>query len=223
MREVYALTPICEGLWTATHPQRFYGVEVGARMSVLELGQGLLVHSPIAGAPDVLRSLGRVRWVVAPNLLHHLYLPAWQSEPGVEIYGAPGLPEKRADLNFTAVIDVESEPFGDDVLAIPLRSFDVTREVVLFHRSSRTLIVTDLIFNFSRSAPIMTRLVLRALGGFPGPKTTLLERRGMKKDIARAELQRLLALDFDRLIMAHGEIIETAGKKALKSAFEWLG
>ena len=36
-------------IWVAERPQRFYGLEVGTRMTVLRLADGsLLLHSPIA-------------------------------------------------------------------------------------------------------------------------------------------------------------------------------
>ena len=99
----------------------------------------------------------------------------------------------------------------------------MTREVAVLHRPSRTLVVTDLVFNFAPTAPWFTRAAMRCLCGYPGCSTTLLERVGMKRSAARRELGILASWDFDRLIMAHGEIIETGGKKALLRAFSWLG
>ncbi|MGM0557277.1 MAG: hypothetical protein ACQEVA_12915 [Myxococcota bacterium] len=42
-------------------------------------------------------------------------------------------------------------------------------------------------------------------------------------DTARREVEHLANWDFDRLIMAHGEVIETGGKSALLEAFGWAG
>lgn len=213
---------IVPGVHVAEAPQGFLGIEVGARMTVLELDGGLLVHSPIALEPDTISHLGSPRWVLAPNLLHHLYVGPW-IDAGLEAWAAPGLPDKRPDLHFHGVVEQPtSHPFGDDLLLMPLACFALTNEVALLHRPSRTLIVSDLVFNFSPEAPWSTRAAMRCLGGYPGCKVTLLERLGMRRAVARRELNALAQWDFDRLIMAHGDVIETGGKKALLDAFRWL-
>lgn len=216
-----SLTAVAPGLWCVRAPQRFFGLEVGARMTVLKLEGGVLVHSPIDVSPSVVGAIGPLRWVVAPNLLHHLYVRPW-IDAGAEAWCAPGLEKKRADLDFSGIIEAESEPFGPDVLAIPLRSIPITHEVVLLHRPSRTLVATDLLFNFASDAPWPTRWVMRGLGGYPGPRTSALEKLVAKRDLAKTEIQRLLELDFDRLIVAHGEIVEAGAKRALEDAFAWL-
>ena len=58
--------------------------------------------------------------------------------------------------------------------------------------------------------------------GYPGPRTTVLERWFMKRELAREDLKTILDQNFDRVIMAHGDPIETGGKDALRSAFDWL-
>lgn len=215
------LKRVTKGVWTVGRRQRFLGLEVGTRMTVLALDGRLLVHSPIDVPPSSVRELGHLRWVVAPNLLHHLYVGPW-IEAGAEAWCAPGLEKKRSDLAFAGVIDEVAEPFGPDVLAVPLRSIALTNEVVLLHRPSRTLVVTDLLYHFQPDDPWSTRAVMRGLGGYPGVKTSLLEKIAMKRDVARAEIDRLLDLDFDRLIMAHGAVVESGGKQALADAFAWL-
>ncbi len=211
------------GLWTFTAPQRFMGVEVGARMTVMATSQGLVVHSPLAIPLEAAAALGDLRYVVSPNKLHHLYARPW-IDAGLEAYAAPGLPQKRPDLKFTAELtDPDARPFGPDISIHPLACFPFTNEVVLLHRPTRTLVVTDLVFHFSADAPWHTRAAMFCLGGYPGCRTTLLERVGFRRSVARAEIGALLELDFDRLIMAHGEVIETGGKEALRGAMGWLG
>ena len=38
----------------------------------------------------------------------------------------------------------------------------------------------------------------------------------------RASLDRILAWDFDRVTVAHGEILETGGRAALRAGFAWV-
>ncbi|MFK7926993.1 MAG: hypothetical protein AB8H79_02300 [Myxococcota bacterium] len=154
--------------------------------------------------------------------MHHLYMGPW-IDAGAEAWGAPGLAAKRPDLAFAGVLDGTTQPFGDAVQVIPLQCFSLTQEVVLLHRPSRTLIVTDLLFHIQSSAPWMTRAFMTVAGGYPGCCTTVLERVGFHRPTARTEMAELAKLDFDRLIMAHGAVIETGGKQAFKKAMGWLG
>lgn len=213
---------VCEGVHVLEAPQRFGGIEVGARMTVLDTGDGLLVHSPIDVDPSVLDPIGTPRWVLSPNKLHHLYAGRW-IDAGLEAWAAPGLPDKRPDLAFAGVIDSQEHPFGGGISVHPMRCFPFANEVVVLHRPSRTLVVTDLVFHFTEHAPFLTRAAMCALGGYPGCRTTVLEWVGFDRAVAREEVGALLALDFDRLIMAHGEIIDTGGKDALRGAMAWLG
>jgi len=218
----YQLREVAPGVHVAEAPQRFYGLEVGARMTVLELGRGLLIHSPVAFEPADAAHLGTARWVLAPNLFHHLYVGPWV-EAGLEAWAAPGLPDKRPDVRFQGVVEQNAHPFGDDVWVLPLQSIPFTNEVVLLHRPSRTLIVTDLVFNFPPTAPWLTRAAMRCGAAYPGCRTSLIERVLMRRPAARRDLSTLADWDFDRVVMSHGEIIETGGKGALLGAFGWLG
>ena len=203
-------------------PLSFFGMQLGARMTVLTLPDGLLLHSPTDLDPADLAHLGTPRWILAPNKFHHLHAGPW-IDRGLQAWCAPGLPTKRPDLSFHHTVTEACTPFGDDVLLIPLSCFSLTNEVVLLHRPSRTLVVTDLVFNITADAPWLTKAILCSAGGYPGCKTTTLERVGMNRAAARSDLTHLLQLDFDRIIPSHGAVIETGGKQALRDAFAWLG
>lgn len=215
------LRRVARGVHVADAPQRFFGLEMGTRMTVLELSGGLLVHSPVALDPSSIAHLGELRWVIAPNLFHHLYVGPWAAA-GAEAWGAPGLARKRPDVAFKGELDPNAHPFGDEIELLPLSSFPMSNEVLVLHRPSGTLITSDLVFNLPPSAPAMTRLAMRGLGGYPGCRSTLLERVAMKRDVARKEIGEITSRDYDRVIMAHGDIIETGGRDAIAGAFGWL-
>ena len=92
-----------------------------------------------------------------------------------------------------------------------------------FHRPSRTLILTDLCFfipiNCSRATRLATRM-LGILGHFAPSRSFRLSLRD--RHAARESLERILAWDFDRIIISHGEIVETGGKATFRRAFAWL-
>ncbi|MEM1023738.1 MAG: hypothetical protein AAGD10_08740 [Myxococcota bacterium] len=213
---------LAPGLHVADQEVKFLGIEMGTRMTILNLDGQLLVHSPIDVDPSSVAHLGEPRWVIAPNKLHHLFVAPWV-EAGLEGWAAPGLPEKRADVDFHGVFDADGKsPFGPDVDVLPMRCMPAVNEVVLFHRPSRTLILSDLLFNFPPTAPWATRAFMRLFGAHPGCRASHLERLTMKRDIARAELGRILEWDFERVILAHGDILESGGPHALRAAYHWL-
>ena len=215
------LTRLDDGLYTMTAPLRFFGIEVGTRMTVLQLDGGLLLHSPLDVPAEALGELGEARWVLAPNKLHHLFVGPWL-ERGAEGWAAPGLAKKRSDLSFAGEVTEDTQPFGDEVQLIPTRSFPFANEVALLHRPSRTLVLTDLVFNIPSTAPWLTRTAMWCACGHPGCRSTILERTLMNRAIAGDEIAGLLELDFDRLVMSHGEVVETDGKAALENAYRWL-
>jgi hypothetical protein len=40
---------------------------------------------------------------------------------------------------------------------------------------------------------------------------------------ARRSIERILAWDFDRIAIGHGEMVESGGREALRDAYGWLG
>lgn len=218
-----------EGLWTAEAGQRFVGLEIGARMTVVQLGSGgLLLHSPVEASAELVREvveIGPVNYLVAPNLLHHMYLEGWQEAcPGAATYVAPGLLEKRPELSVSGIL--EEAPHSDwasDVDQIQVAGFPFASEVVFFHRSSRTLILTDLAFRIGPESPFLTRTVFRAIGGYGSLSPSLLEKVMIRdRQAFRHSLERVLEWPFARVIVAHGDICETGGREELTRSYTWI-
>jgi hypothetical protein len=220
---------LAENLWVAERPQSFYGLPVGTRMTVIRLAGGrLLLHSPVALDPELraeLDALGRVRYVVAPNRVHHLYAGAVAGHyPGTRLWVAPGLDRKRPDLAFEAVLDDRApEEWRDEIEQVFFRGRPYENEVTFFHRASRTLILCDLAFNFGPRTAAPTRWLMTLLRSYGrlGPSTLdpwlIRDRRA-----ARESLQRILAWDFDRVVVAHGEVQERGGREILRQGYAWL-
>lgn len=225
----YPLRPLADNLWVAERPQKFYGLPVGTRMTVIRLADGkLLLHSPVAlsvGLRQELDAIGSVSYVVAPNRLHHLYAgDVARAYPGAKLWVAPGLEQKRPDLVIEAVLgDVAPAAWHGELEQVFFRGRPYENEVAFFHRASRTLILCDLAFNFGASAPPITRLLMKLLRSYGklGP-TTLDPLLIRDRDAARESLQRILAWDFDRIVVAHGDVLETGGHEILRKGYSWL-
>ncbi|HEX5067892.1 MAG TPA: DUF4336 domain-containing protein, partial [Myxococcota bacterium] len=90
------LRQLAPDLWVADRPQSFYGLVVGTRMTVIRLDDGsLLLHSAVKLDPELrkeLDALGPVRYVVAPNRVHHLYAgKVRDAYPDARLWIGPGL------------------------------------------------------------------------------------------------------------------------------------
>lgn len=216
-------------LWVTERPQRFFGIEMGTRMTVARLADGgLFVHSPVrldAETRAALDALGPVRAVVAPNRYHHLYVGDYVTAyPAARIYAAPGLPEKRRDLEFHEVLgDAAPALWAGQIDQLIFRALAPLNDVLFCHRASHTLIATDLVFNMQRTESFATWLLFWLDGAYQqfGP-TRLWRLLTRDRAAAGAAMERILSWDFDRVIMAHGDVLETGGHAAMRAAFAWL-
>jgi hypothetical protein len=97
------------------------------------------------------------------------------------------------------------------------------KEVVLLHRASRSLILTDLCFNIWRSPSPVARAFLRANGAWQGFGPSRMIRFFFVSDrqALGESIQRVLQWDFDRIVPGHGDVLESGGKSALRKA--WPG
>lgn len=218
-----------ENLWVVDRPQSFYALPVGTRMTVMRLsGDRLLLHSPVALDGDLRAQIdaqGRVCFAVAPNRLHHLYAGnVVRVYPEARLWVAPGLPSKRPDLVFEAVLgDVAPEEWREELDQVFFRGRPYENEVAFFHRASRTLLLCDLAFNFGPSAATPTRWLMKLIRSYgqlgPSKLDPLLIR---DRKVARESLEKILAWDFDRVIVSHGDVLETGGHRILSDGYAWL-
>jgi hypothetical protein len=221
------LQPVGERLWAAEAPLRFLGMNVGRRMGVARLAGGdLFVHSPAPlgeGLWQALDALGEVRYVSAASGLHgHRFMEQYATAyPEAEMLAPPGLARRRPDLDFAVELGDETDPrLAADFDQALVRGHRHWTEVLFLHRPSRTLLVGDVVWNVTASLPFGARLWA---GWRPGVRPTRPFRMGFgDRAAARDSLERVLAWDFDRILIGHGEPIETGGRQALRSAYGWL-
>ena len=219
---------IGEGAWTETQPLRLMGTDFGTRMTVLRVGEDLLVHSPARiddALAEELDGLGRVRWLVAPNTYHHLFLRrAKERWPEAEVWIAPGVEKKQKQLQPDGVFPAAPDAWRDDVDVHLVGGMPKVNEIVLLHKPSRTLLLTDLLFNFGEPDGWWSRTFLRLADAYGGPKQSRLLRFVTKDRAALRESRDvILGWDFDRVTVCHGGILEGDAKRTLADAMAWLG
>lgn len=201
---------------------------------------------------DTINGLGgNVTYLVALDIEHHIFLGQWKAEyPHAEIIGPHGLREKRekrAETRGTEITHIftpenraefdVSEEF-DAEFEMEYVCMHPNREIVVYHKPSRTLIEADLMFNL----PAMQQYAKSPGGGDQGILTKLFgsamaatgntsiwqkrflwhvasasDRDGFKRSMAK-----IYQWDFDRIIMCHGDVIETGGKDVFRNLFDWF-
>lgn len=223
-------------LWVARQPFKFFGIEVGTRMTVIELSNGsLVIISPIeisSGIQQQLDTIGTVRYIVAPNLFHYLYLAKCQQlYSQAQTIAPPGLAAKQPDLRIDSVFTKDRIEFDSELEFVLFEGFrvfmppqvEIINEIVFYHPASKTLIITDSAFNFDRSFPFVTQLAARVLGSYQELKPYLLDKiASSDKQKLKQSIDKILAWDFQRVIMAHGTIVDREAKTKLSAGYQWL-
>lgn len=230
---LYMLKPVAPDVWIADGGWiRFYGLPFPTRMTVIRLSDGgIWVHSPITdqnGLAEAVSGLGPVNHLIAPNWIHYAWLPAWQHAfPQALAWGSPGVVVRAASRGVHLRLDHElsnASPSGwKGEIDQRLADSGYHREVVFFHRASRTLVLTDLIENFEPAkVPWWFRPLLR-LGRVADPDGR------MPRDMAlsfrrrpghlRKLVETMIGWAPERVIMAHGRWYDRDGTGELRRAF----
>jgi len=232
----HGLRPIAENVWIVDAGRiKAAGLPLPIRMTVIRLSSGdLLLHSPTRfshALREELEQLGPVKYLLAPNVAHWMFLPDWQAAlPNARVYATPGLAERqqvrrsglRIDRELT---DVTPDEWSEDIQLVLLAAPFFT-EIELFHGPSRTLILTDLVQNLApEGLGVVSRTAANLLGitapdgKAPAYLRMLLRLGGRAVRLAAA---RLIALAPERVIFAHGRWFDTGGTQQLRRSLGWL-
>lgn len=222
------LEPVADGVWAIQAPHSFMGLHVGTRMTVVKLSSGaVLLHSPVKLSQDVrnaIDAIGPVKHIVCPNLFHHMYAAeALGAYPAAKLHGPARLREKRSDLHFDAELsDVPDPDWQGDLLPITIEG-SLLGETVFYHPASKTLITSDLVENFQSHSHWLTRAYLK-MNGMLGKVTwpPVMRIVYINRKAARASVERILALPFERIVIAHGDIITHDARETLRQGLQWL-
>lgn len=217
-------------IWLKEYPIRYAGTAFNSRMAIIRLsGGGLFVHSPClidTGTKAAIDRLGRVEFIVAPGFYHYLFIESAQKAfPRAETWICPGIERKKPNLVFDGILgDRPNVSWQDDFDQVLLRGNRWIWEVAFFHKASRTLLLVDLIENITDATPgvnlslkIWWTLVFRMWNRpKPAPEYQL---GWQDKKAAAASLRKILAWDFERIIIAHGDLIEENAKAVAVNAW----
>jgi hypothetical protein len=227
------LTPyVVNQIWLCTYPIRLAGTRFEARMTVIRLASGeLMLHSPCnitAALASEISALGPVGHIVAPGNFHHMYAATAQAAfPGAKTWICHGVERRHPGLKYDGLLgDVAPADWAEEIDQTLVQGTRIMREVAMFHRASRTLILVDLIENFTDATPhtggalkFWFKYVLRM---WNNPRPAPEYRIGWNdRKAAATSLRRILAWDFHRIVLSHGDLIERDAHEAAIKA--WVG
>jgi hypothetical protein len=223
---------VADNLWEATTPLKVApGFHLPTRMLVVEVAPGeLLLYSPLELTDEQVASLqsaGSVRWILAPNDYHHMYVAkAARRFPEAQVWGSPRAVSKHSDVSWTGVLTESRPDLPESVVPLNVEGMSVVNETVLWMPDSRALLTTDLVLNVHAAdrKPWLTKAVLGFFLDYGDRPTQGKEYRWFfvrDRDAYRESMHDLVSRDVELLSMAHGELVHTGGAAALKTAVDW--
>ncbi|BAY86390.1 hypothetical protein NIES267_58970 [Calothrix parasitica NIES-267] len=229
------LKKVDTNIWVTEQKLKYWGLEVGTRMTIIRLENGeLVVISPIkvdSKTINQINEIGKVSIIIAPNLYHHLSISDFKYiYPDAKIFAAPGLDSKRQDIDFDKIINQGKIGAKDELEYFLFEGFKILdlkgasplNEIVFFHQKSQTLILTDTAFHFDETFPFTTQLTMRVIGGYKKLEPSILEKLAIReKQKVKNSIQTVLKWNFERVIVAHGSILDNQGKEELEKGYNW--
>ncbi|KAL4913951.1 beta-lactamase-like protein [Aspergillus aurantiobrunneus] len=255
--EVMVIRNVTSNVITMSLPfARFGHLKFGGRGTLVRMSSGsIAVFSPVNLTPAVQETItglgGRVKYIAALDLEHHIHLTTWKNAfPDAEIIAPEGLWEKRQsvpeykDTPLKHILRQENKDGGWPISEEFDKEFDIeyvyghgSKEVVFLHRPSCTVIEADLLFNLpareqysktglSATSGILTK-ILRPLLSTAPPATW--HKRFAWYILSREDrgaftesIRRIDKWEFNRLIPCHGDVIESGAKGVFRTVFEWF-
>ncbi|HEX3594467.1 MAG TPA: DUF4336 domain-containing protein [Polyangiaceae bacterium] len=215
-------------IWLADYPVSLFGTRFDARMTLVRRSDGaLMVHSP-GPMDDAMRArieaIGSVAVIVAPGNFHHLHVASCQRAfPEAETWICPGVERKQPALRYDGFLGDSPPPCLASDFTLAGVFGRLMCEVAMLHRPSRTLLLVDLIENFGDRTPRINWMLkawwkLFRMWNVPAPAPEY--RVGWRdRAEARAALEKIVAWDFERIVLAHGELIEHDARAAAQRAW----
>ena len=219
-------------IWILEYPIRFSGIDLFARMTQIRFANGdLLIHSPCKidnSLKQDIDDIGQVKYIVAPGNFHHLYVPDFQqSYPDAETFIVPGLEKKRPDIHFEWILGNRPDHrWQDEIDQVLIHGTRFIWEAAFFHKPSKTMILTDLLENigddYQHPASLLLRFWWKAVFRMWNNPKAAPEYQvgwGNRKAVKKC-LQRILDWKAERVIIAHGELVENNVNEILSSAWQ---
>jgi hypothetical protein len=202
------------------------------RMTIARLANGdLFLHSPIRFNDRLatqLQALGSIRHLVSPNQFHYAHIGEWaKAFPQAIAWASPRVRERararHIEINFAR--DLGADPPDEWSREIDQTLFPggYFKEVIFFHKASKTLILTDTIINLELdkvSEPWRTVTKLTGMYHpygqiFFGMRLPLL----LQRRKAKAAREKIHAWQPQRILLSHGRYFDSHVDEVISRVF----
>lgn len=207
------LNCIGKNIWEYEYTHNKSLLHVRMRMVVVKLTSGgLWIYSPNPIDTTLQRRLeeiGPIEHLVAPNCFHDLFIIGLISQfPRTTVWGAPGLSSKIGSTKIEE-LGRESSQWCDTFEFEIIEGMPKMNEVVFFHKLSGTLICADFVFNIRSERHYLMKVIWWLLGVSGDLKQSLGWRvLTRNKNKYRYSIERILNWEIERVVMAHGDILQ---------------
>jgi hypothetical protein len=219
---------LAQNLWVMPYSLRLLGADFGRVVTVVRLQSGeLVIHSTGPFTPQdvaAIQRLGKPGWLLEAIMWHDTF-----ARRGREAF--PNIPF-LAPEGFSELVGFPTQPlipapaaWANELEVLRLEGIPRIQEHVVLHRPSGTLIVGDLLFNFGPETSPWTRfLVLCAVGSKHHPGMSRPFRMVIRDRAAfQRSMETVMRWEFDRVVVGHGAIIQSDGKRQLFDALKAAG
>tara|TARA_R110000868_G_scaffold8205_3_gene42547 strand:- start:138209 stop:138916 length:708 start_codon:yes stop_codon:yes gene_type:complete len=217
-------------IWLKDYPVHYSGITFNARMTIVRLhDDSLLLHSPCEidlALKTTIEALGKVNYIVAPGTYHYLHVPsAQQAFPKAKTLICPGIEKKQPNLHYDSLLSDTPEPdLQTDFKQVLIQGAGGMNEVAFYHIPSQTLVLVDLIEYITDKTPdigwgikFWWKLIFRM---WNKPKPAPEYQLGWKdKSAAAKSLQHILTWNFQRIVIAHGDLINSDAQQMATQAW----
>ncbi len=193
------------------------GMSLPVRALIVPAMEGKVLFSPDPGTDW--RGVSGITDIVAPNLFHHLGVAeAAKAFPAARVWAPDGMRQKVPSVHWSHTLHLDPWPHKE-IVPIRLRGMPKVQESVFYVPAAKTLLVTDLGFHLVGRKGIGAWLVLHLFGTWNkfGISRFFLSFVKDKGEFTES-LKEIFLLDFENLIMSHGEPIWGNAKSRLAAA-----
>ncbi len=219
---------IADDIWMFAYPLKMLGADLRRNVTIVRLRSGkLVIHSSGPFSPDdvaKIRELGEPGWILDGILRHDTFAHEGRAAfPNIPFLAPEGF-AKEVRFPTQPIVPTPAEWDGE-LLALEIQGAPIARDTAMLHVPSRTLILTELLFNFGPGEGLWTKFLLNiAVGARHNPGMSRPFKMGVKDKAAfENSLATILGWDFDRVIFGHGDVIEAGGKEKVRQGLRAAG
>ncbi|KAH7097104.1 hypothetical protein BKA62DRAFT_717554 [Auriculariales sp. MPI-PUGE-AT-0066] len=225
-----AIRQVTQDITTFSVPFKIGFLPLGGRSTAIRLTNGdvwVLASHPIdQDTRQTLDAMGHVKYIVSGDVDHYFFLADYKAAyPNALVIGPDGLQAKLekqgkgVKLDGVYFVDSDDKRYGFEDEVHPFDPFHghAKMDVAFYHIASKSLVECDLLFNLpatesfktiggTGSIPLLTSLFK------PGKFLHNQAIKGMVTDKVKVKVasDAVLALDLERIIPCHGDVLERA-------------